>query len=191
VIRNLFGDAKFASFLTSSHKASVYEYYNYVTEKVAFEQQMRETLWGSDPGIDAVLGPVLAIPAVPHGGYKSLSPIGGGAMVWSVVSSPVGVVPVTRVDPELDELSDEWHAIPSEGSKILENKLYGPQGTYNPLAMKGLPMCVQVVGRPWEEEKVLALMHVIDTALGPRGFGPGSWAPDKQVGGAQVPKEDE
>lgn len=38
-------------------------------------------------------------------------------------------------------------------------------------------MCVgiQIVGRRWEDEKVIATMRAIDQALGPRGFGPGSW----------------
>ena len=105
--------------------------------------------------------------------------------MWNVVDSPVGVVPVTRVDPARDALSDVWRAGPGSGSKILENELYGPKGAYDPSAMKGLPVGVQVVGRPWDEEKVLAIMHVIDAALGPRGFGPGSWAPNKQVRGTQ------
>jgi hypothetical protein len=38
------------------------------------------------------------------------------------------------------------------------------------------------------------MMHandVIDAALGPQGFGPRSWAPDKQVEGAQVSNKDE
>ena len=34
---------------------------------------------------------------------------------------------------------------------------------------------VQIVGRNWEDEKVIAIMHVVDKALGPRGFGPGAW----------------
>ena len=50
--------------------------------------------------------------------------------------------------------------------------------------MEGLPVGIQVVGQPWGEEKVLAIMHVIDGALGPRGFGPGSWEPSKLVGGS-------
>jgi hypothetical protein len=41
----------------------------------------------------------------------------------------------------------------------------------------------QVVGQPWEVETVLAIMHIIDSALGPRGFGPGSWRPSKLAGG--------
>ena len=34
---------------------------------------------------------------------------------------------------------------------------------------------VQIVGRNWEDEKVIAIMHVVDKALGPRGFGPRAW----------------
>jgi amidase len=98
-------------------------------------------------------------------------------LMYNIVDSPVGVVPVTRVDATRDELSDEWRAAPGNGSKILEGFLYGSKGAYNAQAMEGLPVGVQVVGQPWGEEKVLAIMHVIDTALGPRGFGPGSWGP--------------
>jgi hypothetical protein len=185
VIRNFFGDDKFASVLALSHRASVHQYHNYVAEKLAFERKTRETLWGGDLAIDAVLAPVQAVPALPHGGCDRLSPLGCSTLIWNVVDSPVGVVPVTRVDPARDELSDEWRTAPCDGSKLLENDIYGPKGAYNPSAMKGLPVGVQVVGRPWEEEKVLAIMHVIDTALGPRGFGPGSWAPSKQAGEAK------
>jgi hypothetical protein len=31
------------------------------------------------------------------------------------------------------------------------------------------------VGRKWDDEKVVSIMHVVDEALGPRGFGPGNW----------------
>lgn len=42
--------------------------------------------------------------------------------------------------------------------------------------MKGMPVNIQLVGKKWEEEKVLAMMEVVDTVLGKeRGFGPGAW----------------
>ncbi|OBZ73562.1 putative amidase PB8B6.03 [Grifola frondosa] len=50
------------------------------------------------------------------------------------------------------------------------------KGWYDAAAMAGLPVGVQVVGRRWEEEKVLGMMRVVDGALGERGFGPGSWS---------------
>jgi amidase len=194
VIRTFIGDPKFATFLVESRKKSMHEYYNLVGAKVEFERQARASLWGdssSGPTLDAVIAPVQAIPAVPHGGCDRLAPLACATLVYNMIESPVGVVPVTRVDPARDELSDEWRATPSNGSKLLEAEVYGPKGAYNASAMAGLPVGVQIVGQPWEEEKVLAIMHVVDAALGPRGFGPGSWAPNKQTGGAHASEEDD
>jgi len=187
VIRTFVGDTKFASFLAHSHHKSVHKYYSYVADKLAFEKQTRATLWDArEPenlALDAVLAPVQAIPALPHGGCDHLAPLACATLMYNIVDLPVGVVPVTHVDPARDELSDEWRAAPGNGSKILESEIYGPKGAYNTRAMEGLPVGIQVVGQPWEEEKVLAIMHIIDGVLGPRGFGPGSWGPSKLAGG--------
>ena len=193
VIRNFVGDTKFASLLSQSHKTSVRQYYNLVADKVAFEKRTRVSLWGEGPDFtfDAVLAPVQAIPALPHGGCDRLAPLAGSTLIYNIADSPVGVIPVTRVDPARDEVSDEWRAAPGNGSKIIEGEIYGPKGAYNPSAMNGLPVGVQVVGQPWGEEKVLAIMHVIDAVLGPRGFGPGSWAPNKQTGSMETSEKDE
>jgi Asp-tRNA(Asn)/Glu-tRNA(Gln) amidotransferase A subunit family amidase len=85
---------------------------------------------------------------------------------------------VTRVDPAKDAVTDEWFSGPDRGSKIIENRLYGKEAVYDPVKMEGLPVGVQVVGKPWEEERVIKYMRVIDKALGKRGFGPGSWKPE-------------
>ncbi|KAF8270691.1 amidase signature domain-containing protein [Lactarius quietus] len=90
-------------------------------------------------------------------------------------------------EPALDAVIapvQAWRAGPGAGSKFLEHEMYGPKGAYDVHAMEGLPVGVQIVGEAWGEEKVLAIMHVVDAALGPRGFGPGSWTPEKQRGGA-------
>lgn len=161
----------------------MYKYYNCVADKLAFERKTRASLWAArEPeniAFDAVIAPVQALPALPHGGCNDLSPLACATLMYNIVDSPVGVLPVTRVDPARDDLSDEWRAAPGNGSKILESRMYGPKRAYNSQEMEGLPVGIQVVGRPWEEEKVLAIMHVIDAALGPRGFGPGSWGPSK------------
>ena len=106
----------------------------------------------------------------------TLSPLAAGTILYNVIDSPVGVIPVTRVDPTRDALTDEWTKGPGLGSKIIEDDLYrGKKPAYNPEAMKGLPVGIQVVGKSWEDEKVIAMMHVVDKALGPRDFGPGAW----------------
>lgn len=189
VIRTFVGDAQFASFLAHSHHKTVRQYYDYVANKLAFERATRGTLWSGAPGLDAVIAPVQAVPAVPHGGCDRLAPLACSTLLYNIVDSPVGVVPVTRVDPARDALSDAWRAAPGGGSKLLERELYGPKGAYDVRAMEGLPVGVQIVGEAWGEEKVLAIMHVVDAALGPRGFGPGSWTPGKQRGGASLEKD--
>ena len=190
VIRTVVGDSKFASFLTISHKKTVRQFYECITNRRAFEQQTRAALWGAPRSLDAVIAPMQAVPAVPHGGCDRLIPIACSTILYNIVDSPVGVIPVTRIDAARDGLSDEWRAAPGNGSKLLEGALYGPNGAYDPQAMEGLPVGVQIIGEAWGEEKVLAMMHVVDAALGPRGFGPGTWAPDKQTGVAKNTQSD-
>jgi Asp-tRNA(Asn)/Glu-tRNA(Gln) amidotransferase A subunit family amidase len=92
---------------------------------------------------------------------------------------PVGVVPVTRVDPQKDAVTTDWYAEKQVGVKsspLLHRLLYyGDHSVYNAKRMAGLPVGIQIAGRKWNEEKVIAMMKVVDTALGPRSFGPGSW----------------
>jgi Asp-tRNA(Asn)/Glu-tRNA(Gln) amidotransferase A subunit family amidase len=185
IIRDFVKDTKFASLLAQSHKTPVRQYQEYVEDKLKFERQTRATLWDASPNLalDAVIAPVQAVPALPHGGCDRLSPLASSTLVYNMMNLPVGAIPVTRVDATRDALSDTWRNAPGNGSKILEKDIYGPKGAYNPSAMNGLPVGVQIIGQPWGEEKVLAIMHVVDTVLGPRGFGPGSWVPSKQVGG--------
>lgn len=86
-------------------------------------------------------------------------------------------MPVTRVDPEKGQLTPEWERSADKGSTMNYTKLYeGKKPFYNAELMKGVPVGVQVVGKHWEDEKVIKMMRVVDQALGPRGFGPGSWA---------------
>jgi hypothetical protein len=109
---------------------------------------------------------------------KTLSPLAIATFLYNVVDSPIGTIPVTRVDPTKDALTEEWKKGPGHGSVIIEDDLYYRKNApYNPEAMKGLPVAVQVIGKAWEEEKVIEMMKVVDQALGPRGFGPGSWSP--------------
>ena len=84
---------------------------------------------------------------------------------------------MTHVDPEKDKITEEWINGPDHGSVIWEGGLFTwKNGLYNPEEMKGIPVGIQIAGRKWEEKKLLAMMRVVDEALGKdRGFGPGSW----------------
>lgn len=121
------------------------------------------------------------MPVINHGDCSTLSPLACATILYNIVDSPTGCVPVTRVDPAKDQVTAEWKKGPGLGSKIIEGELYhSKKPVYDPEGMKGIPVGVQVVGKKWEDEKVLAMMDVVDKALGPRGFGPGSWHEGKK-----------
>lgn len=110
-------------------------------------------------------------------GCATLSPIAACTVLYNVIDSPVGIVPVTRVDPKQDALPADFVPGATGTSAILEKQMYTDSTpAYDPVAMAGIPVGVQIVGKKWEDEKVLAVMGVVDTALGAtRGFGPGQW----------------
>jgi hypothetical protein len=86
-------------------------------------------------------------------------------VLFSMVDATVGVLPITKVDKTLDALPQDF-LDGSTGSRILEGRTYGSapswDGAYDAVAMNGLPVGVQVVGKPWEEEKVLGMMAILE-----------------------------
>ena len=109
-----------------------------------------------------------------YSGCAMLSPSATATILYSIVDSPVGCIPVTRVDPSKDELTKYWFEGPGHGSKLLERKiLEGKNPVYDAKNMANITVGVQIVGRRWEDEKVISTMHVVDQALGPRGLEPG------------------
>lgn len=109
--------------------------------------------------------------------------LSAATILYNIVDSAAGSIPVTRVDPTLDGINSEWSDPKigtGHGSPVVEVYLYkGENAYYNAEKMAGLPVGVQIVGRRWEEEKVVEMMKVIDRALGERGFGPGCWEGQK------------
>lgn len=103
-------------------------------------------------------------------------------ILWNICDATVAVAPVLTVDPQLDQPRDSDIRDAPAGSAILERGLYGGKTTSGaPLydvsqAQRNLPVGVQLVGAPYEDEKVLAMLRELDTALGPRSFGPGQFA---------------
>jgi len=90
-------------------------------------------------------------------------------VLFSMVDSTVGVLPITKVNKSLDALPDDFLE-GSTGSKILEGRTYGSApkwvGAYDAEEMDGLPVGVQVVGKPWEEENVLGMMGILEGLVG-------------------------
>jgi len=196
-------DPIFAHCLRSSRHRSVRQYRKASFDRRTYNDKWNKEVWDAH-GFDAIIAPVLSVPALPHGMTKTLSPLAAGTILYNIVDSTVGVIPVTRVDSKLDQLTEEWKGphpsmsrsvTPSErssnstavgpsegsgrhGSKMIETSVYsgsmGEPKAYRPDEMDGLPLGIQIVGRPFEDEKIIAVMSLIDGLLGKRGFGPGS-----------------
>jgi fatty acid amide hydrolase len=100
-------------------------------------------------GIDLVVSPPCATPALPHMGSRQFVLGASASMLWNIAQLPAGVVPVTRVRPD-------------------EARRDGARGLLDRLAARidaasaGLPVGAQIVGRPWAEAQVLAAMVAVE-----------------------------
>lgn len=134
-------------------------------QRDSYTAQFRRAAW-QDNNFDFLICPPQAVPALEHRRTKDLSPLAIGTILFNIVDSTAGVLPVTRVDPVRDAVPDNFLA-GSTGSWILEKKVYGgTDPAYDAKKMAGMPVGVQVVGRQFEEEKVLAMMKIVEGAVG-------------------------
>lgn len=74
-----------------------------------------------------------------------------------------GVLPVTHVDSALDALPSDFNV------SALNGVTRGAYKHYDATKMHGLPVGVQVVGRRLQEEKVLAVMEIVENLLEAEG----------------------
>lgn len=102
--------------------------------------------------LDVVLCPPFATPALPHGDSRDFVLAGSFSMLWNHVQFPAGVVPVSRVRIEEATRPEPRGRLERHAAKVDAKSA-------------GLPVGVQVVGRPWEDARVLAVMQAIEDAL--------------------------
>jgi fatty acid amide hydrolase len=102
-------------------------------------------------GYDAILTPPYALPAVPHGFALTVLPAGSYSLLPNLLDMPAGVVAATRVRQY--EESDR----PASRDRCDRAAMRAEQGSV------GLPVGVQVIGLPWREDIVLALMSALES----------------------------
>ncbi|KAJ6625774.1 amidase [Mycena sp. CBHHK59/15] len=176
-IEKFAGDDLMGDMVRLSGVRPVEEYHAASSRREEVKRIFYEEVWEKH-GFDGIITHVHASPQTQHGGSKMLSVMSANVLTYNLLDSPCGVVPVTYVKAENDHVTDGWIKGTGHGSPMCENELYskGERHLYDPIAMEGMPVGVQVIGKKWEDEKVLAMMRVVDEALGKaRGFRPGSW----------------
>ncbi|KAG9313359.1 general amidase [Chiua virens] len=103
--------------------------------------------------VDAIILPAVAYTACPHGlNYDSFYTTLGNAMDYACA-----VFPVTFVDPKVDH--------PAEPHDFHNHEDEAFYKLYDPDVFPGLPVGLQLLGRTLEEEAVIGMVEVVDTAV--------------------------
>nr|GAT55492.1 amidase [Mycena chlorophos] len=167
-----FGDTRLTSAIYSAGTKPVAELWKWLDRRDKYNTKFYAEVWDKHQ-LDGIIAPVQPMPQIVNDTFRKLFSLASGSTLYNVVNSPAGCVPVTKVDAAKDALTEEWTKAPT--TSLVQRSLYqGRSPMYDPVKMAGMPISIQVVGKKWEEEKVLAMMRVVDEALGPREFGPGS-----------------
>jgi fatty acid amide hydrolase len=113
------------------------------------ELQLEECNEWERRGMDLVLCPVHATPACPHGMSHDFTLGFCYSARYNLLNRPAGSVPVTRVRPEETTRPGKGDRL-DRRARLIE------------AASEGLPVGVQIVGRPFDEHLVLAAMSAIE-----------------------------
>ncbi|KAJ9098764.1 hypothetical protein QFC21_004412 [Naganishia friedmannii] len=179
---------------------SAEEYFKWVQRRETFRREWRERVWqGYD--LDAIIAPIQATPALPHGGAQKLSLMSISTAMYNVLDYPIACLPVTRVDAAKDSHfhpptategyereSQVWSKWANDGelakcSRLVKKEVYR---VYDANKMQGLPVGLQVITPPGKEERAIGIMRMVDDALADVKVRGGQWVDslteEKKVG---------
>lgn len=163
-VRYIKRDAKWAILLRNFGPKTAAQQWKLVARRESFRATWHEWWNAESQQYDFILCPVNATPALPHKAMRDAVSSCGYTFLWNLLDYPAGVVPVSHVDAIKDALVAPY--------KTVLRKLGCDNGVargawkyYDAGKMAGLPTAVQVVGRRWQEEKVLGCMDVVERAL--------------------------
>jgi fatty acid amide hydrolase len=111
--------------------------------------------------LDAVICPAHALPAVRHGAYTDITFSASYTLLYNLLDWPAGVVPITHV--KSTDTAASIAAVPlPDGFRpgMLDRKI---ERAYNAADSEGLPVGVQVVTPPFQDEVCTGVMQVIES----------------------------
>lgn len=147
------------AFVNRGPAISVYQYWQVNKRKVAAQQAYLE-MWNnvrSESGrpIDILLVPTMAHPAGPHG---RVAPWTGYTKLFNFLDYPALSFPAGKVDNAIDVELDPGYVARNDADAWC-------QGLYDLQTMHGHHIGIQIVGRKFEEEKVLGAAQQIERVL--------------------------
>lgn len=157
-VRYIKGDTIWASLLRNFKTLSAYENWQWVNKREAFRATWFDWLSKPEQNFDFMLCPANATPALPHYAMRDACSSCGYTFLFNLLDYSAGVIPVTKVDAQLDALPKNF--------KATNGVMKGAYKHYNSQEMQGLPCAVQVVGgipgRLNEEVTLAAMQRVVD-----------------------------
>jgi len=156
---SFFSDSLFAATMRMSRVKPFREVMKLVHQREVFTEFWYREVWAKYK-FDGIIAPVQALPVLHHGGCANLSPLAAATILYNVVDNAVKCIPVTRVDPTKDQLTDEWTNGPGLGSPILKRALYrGKNPAYNLEAMSGMPVITTMYYAPIHARTIPAVLQ--------------------------------
>lgn len=159
-VRYVRRDWIWASLLQNFRAISAFENWQWVAKREAFRATWFDWLSKPEQSFDFLLCPANATPALPHYAMRDACSSCGYTFLFNLLDYTAGVIPVTKVDAQMDALPKDF--------KATNGVMEGAYRHYDSVAMAGLPCAVQVVGGVpgrLQEEKTLAAMKVVVEAL--------------------------
>ncbi|BGP47671.1 Serine/threonine kinase mps1 [Rhodotorula kratochvilovae] len=144
---------------SSATAKTTYETWQMNRAKEAFQQLFLERVLATAAStttgrpIDAVLLPTTAMTACRSGEMRW----GGYTSLASLLDLPAVALPFSVVDPTVDVLEQDFVPLSENDREI--------QALYNPAATAGMPISLQLVGRRWKDEELLAVASRVTEAL--------------------------
>jgi fatty acid amide hydrolase len=149
----LLGQRNSAATMGAFASGSASDYWRLTARVMEFQARFRNQLDRAVGGpIDLILMPTYAVPAVRHMATINMPFAGTYALLSPLLGYPAGVVPVTRVRGE------------EEAGRSKSFDLAEKTALETDRGSAGLPIGIQLMGRPWRDDVVLAAMCVIEQA---------------------------
>jgi fatty acid amide hydrolase len=154
------GQQWLARLLKNARPLSTDQFWQLTDRKTTFVESVIDSL--QSRGIDAIICPPHALPAMQHGKGFDLLAAGSYAFLFNLLGFPAGIASLTRVRQGEDTQR------PDSRDKVLHQAQAVDQGSV------GLPVSVQVAALPWRDDVTLAIMTTLEAAFRDKADYPGN-----------------
>lgn len=147
----LMGEHRVQVLLDAIGEKRVKEYWEVCARRTELQLD-EERVWAL-AGVDVVLAPAFATTAAPIGMSHDFTLGFASSARYNLLDRPAGVVPITRVRPDELQRTSLRDRLDKRAAQIEAESA-------------GLPVGVQLVGKPWREAELLSAMRLLHLAAG-------------------------